>query len=117
MARHNALGKLGEEKARRYLLDNGYEILEQNWRAGRLEVDFIALDGEEIVVVEVKTRRRAGDRPGDLLPVAKCRRLLRAGAMYVEDRGIEREVRFDLVIVSGRGLVVEHVRDVIRLYE
>ncbi|MDR0545282.1 MAG: YraN family protein [Odoribacteraceae bacterium] len=117
MARHNALGKLGEEQARRYLLDKGFSILEQNWRAGRLEVDFIAIDGAEIVVVEVKTRARPGDRPGELLSAAKCRRLMVAGELYVESRGIMMEIRFDLVVVSGGGKVVEHVRDAIRLHE
>jgi putative endonuclease len=114
MAWHNTLGKLGEAHVHRYLLEQGCVILEQNWRLGRLEVDFIVLDGNEIVVVEVKTRRRPEERPGELLSRGKCRRLLAAGAAYVEGRRIEREIRFDLIIVSGEGMEIEHFRDAVR---
>jgi len=38
------LGKLGEQMATKYLEDNGYTILERNYRKGHLEIDIIALD-------------------------------------------------------------------------
>jgi putative endonuclease len=56
MAQHNELGKLGEEIAVRYLLEQGYKILERNWRNQHKEIDIIAMDGEELVIVEVKAR-------------------------------------------------------------
>ena len=56
MAWHNKLGEYGEEKVNRYLLDMGYTVLERNWRVGHRELDFVCLDGEVLVVVEVKTR-------------------------------------------------------------
>ncbi|MDR2131598.1 MAG: YraN family protein [Odoribacteraceae bacterium] len=115
MAWHNTLGKLGEEKVRHYLLEKGCTILEQNWRLGRIEVDFIILDGQELVVVEVKTRRRPDDYPGELLSRGKCKRLLVAGAAYLERHRIKREIRFDLIIVSGKEMKIEHLRDAIRV--
>ena len=54
MAWHNKLGEYGEEKVNRYLLDMGYTVLERNWRVGHRELDFVCLDGEVLVVVEVK---------------------------------------------------------------
>ena len=113
MAWHNTLGKSGEAKAYRYLVEKGYVILEQNWRARRFEVDFIVLDGEEIAVIEVKKRRRVDGRPGELLSRGKCQRLIAAGALYLESHAIEREIRFDLVVVSGRELEIEYIRDAI----
>ena len=56
MAKHNELGEIGEEMAVEYLLDKGYIILERNYRFDRAEVDIIAQDNEQIVIVEVKTR-------------------------------------------------------------
>ena len=56
MAKHNELGKKGEEIAAQYLSEKGYEILERNWRNRHKEIDIIAKDGNELVIVEVKTR-------------------------------------------------------------
>ena len=56
MAWHNEFGKFGEDKVYFYLLDLGYTVLERNWRIGHRELDFVCLDGEVLVVVEVKTR-------------------------------------------------------------
>ena len=56
MARHNELGKQGEEIAKKMLIDLGYTIIETNWRFDKDEIDIIAKDGDEIVIVEVKTR-------------------------------------------------------------
>ena len=52
------LGKIGENEAKKYLLNKGYKILEQNYHARFGEIDLIALDEwqNEIVFVEVKTR-------------------------------------------------------------
>ena len=57
MAKHNDLGKMGEDLAVQYLTDKGYEILERNWRNKHKEIDIIAKDGETLVIVEVKTRQ------------------------------------------------------------
>ncbi|MEB3288115.1 MAG: YraN family protein [Vampirovibrionales bacterium] len=58
------LGALGEAQACRVLVASGYEILERNWRYGRLgELDIVALSplhaqmGQTLVYIEVKTRR------------------------------------------------------------
>ena len=49
-------GVTGEQMAARYLEDQGYVILDRNYRKGHKEVDIIALDHGELVVIEVKTR-------------------------------------------------------------
>jgi len=59
MAKHNEFGKQGEELAAQFLMEKGYEILERNWRNRHKEIDIIAKDGEELVIVEVKTRKSA----------------------------------------------------------
>ena len=55
MARHNELGKVGEELAAQFLTNKGYEILEKNWRNKHKEIDIIAKQKKVIVFVEVKT--------------------------------------------------------------
>jgi putative endonuclease len=51
-----ALGKLGEDFARKRLKKLGYRILETNYRCPLGEIDLIARDGEFLVFVEIKTR-------------------------------------------------------------
>ena len=51
MAKHNELGKRGELIARTFLEAKGFEILETNWRHEKDEIDIIAKDGDELVIV------------------------------------------------------------------
>ena len=57
MSEHNELGALGERLARQFPIEKGYKILEQNYIIAHKEIDIIAQDGEEIVIVEVRARR------------------------------------------------------------
>ena len=50
------LGKRGEIVARIFLEREGYKILKQNFQSKYGEIDIIALDKNEIVFIEVKTR-------------------------------------------------------------
>ena len=116
MAWHNELGKYGEEKVSRYLLDMGYTILDRNWRVGHKELDFVGLDGEVIVVVEVKTRENDDVSLFELLDFRKKRNLQTAGAAYLTKKNILREIRFDLVLVSGADMRIEYIKEAIDLF-
>lgn len=116
MAWHNELGKRGEEKVYRYLLGLGYTVLERNWRVGRLELDFVCADGNEIVIIEVKTRASEDVSIIELLDYKKKRNLLSAGAAYLKKKNICKEIRFDLVVVTGALMHIEYVREVIDLF-
>jgi len=50
-------GKTGETIAREYLDSIGYRLLHKNFRCRQGEIDLIAKNGEEIVFIEVKTRK------------------------------------------------------------
>lgn len=50
------IGKIGEDKACAFLLEQGHNIIERNWRNSHLELDIISLKGKELHIVEVKTR-------------------------------------------------------------
>ncbi len=79
-----SLGTYGEALAARYLRERGLTVLARNWRCEVGEIDIVALDGDCLVVCEVKTRR--GSRFG--LPVeavtwAKLLRLRRLAAAWL----------------------------------
>jgi putative endonuclease len=52
-----SLGQCGEDLAVQYLRQRGYKILKQNFRIGRAEIDIIALDQDDLILVEVKSIR------------------------------------------------------------
>lgn len=110
------MGKLGEDKAVVYLVREGFVVLERNWRSGCGELDVICRKDGLLVIVEVKTRICPEERPGELLDWRKRRSMRRAADAYVKAKGIRQEVRFDLVLVTGEGLEVEHIEDVIQVF-
>ena len=56
MAKHNELGKKGEQLAVDFLLKNNYDIVERNYRFDKAEVDIIAKKDDILAIIEVKTR-------------------------------------------------------------
>ena len=112
---HLCLGARGEDIAAEYLLKKGYLILEKNWRLKHKELDIIAIDENEIVAVEVKTRTEPVlDDPVMSINRKKQRNLISAAHAYVRINHILLDVRFDViwirVDVSGRASV-EHIQD------
>jgi putative endonuclease len=106
------LGGRGEAAAARLLASKRYRILDRNWRQGRLELDLVCEDGDEIVFVEVKTRT-AGTlgSPADGMSPAKRRNVIKAARCWLAAHTAwERACRFDVVCVtdSGQELRLEH---------
>ena len=114
MAEHLDFGKQGEEIAVKYLTDKGYEILERNWRNRHKEIDIIAKDGDELVIVEVKCRKSSNYGDPDLAVNKQKQRLLVAAAnAYIFRNKLDVDTRFDIVsIVFDDGKPqIEHIED------
>ena len=104
-AKKDETGRHGEVLAARWLEGRGLRVVELNWRCREGEIDVVALDGDEVVVVEVKTRRGTGwGHPLEAVTPAKLARLRRlAGAWLEAHPGTGRRVRIDVVgVVLGR---------------
>lgn len=115
MRTKDAVGAYGEHVAAQYLTEAGYIILARNWRCPDGEIDIVAMDGQTVVVCEVKTRSGAGFGSGlDAVTAEKAARLRRLGRRWLAEFGrAETPLRFDVIAVqhSRRGLGdVEHVR-------
>ncbi len=114
MAEHINLGKRGEALAVDYLTEKGYKILDVNWRHERDEIDIVALDGEMLVIVEVKTRSTDyfGD-PADAVDYRKEQFLIRATEAYLDEKDLDLESRFDIVsiILKGEKARINHIED------
>lgn len=95
-------GRAGEEYAVAYLKAEGYEILCRNYRYRRAEIDILALKGNCLVVVEVKTRSGGFyEALSDSVSRQKIARLVKAADHFVRQRGLEVEVRFDIIQLTG----------------
>ncbi|MGH7201128.1 MAG: YraN family protein [Planctomycetaceae bacterium] len=93
------LGDRGERRAARYLRGLGYRILARQYANRFGEIDLIALDGERIVFVEVKTRTSdAAGLPVEAVDFRKQRQLTRVALAYLKRHGLlERPARFDVL--------------------
>lgn len=114
MAHHNTLGEAGEKAAAEYLEKSGYHILHRNWRKGHLELDIIASKGDELIVVEVKTRTDTVHKlPQEAVTWQKIRRTVIATDTYLKMFCIDAPVRFDIIsIVGSEGhFEIEHIQE------
>lgn len=101
-------GQSAEDAVAQYLLEQGWTMIARRAKLPGGELDLIAIDGDQLVVVEVKERQK-GD-PLESIDFNKRRNLRRAAEAFVERNGLEvTTVRFDAVAITPKGL--EHVRD------
>lgn len=118
--RKDRIGRRGERIARRFLRwRRRYRILESNWRPSRLgELDIVALDGRELVFVEVKTRRIDSlALPEDAITPEKKQRLRCLADAFVNQYDLGHlPCRIDVLAVTVRRWPwparIVHYRDV-----
>lgn len=104
------MGDIGEEAASRYLKKQRWRIIERNWRTRLGEIDIVAYDGTELVLVEVKSRtcgESAVSYLFDTVTPEKQHKLSLLSELYlrVRFRGRTRPpVRIDVigVVLTGR---------------
>jgi len=114
MSKNVEIGNKGEAIAEDYLLEKGYRILETNWRFSRAEVDLIAMDGEILVFIEVKTRSTDFFGAPELAVNDIKKTLLQdAASAYMEQISHDWEIRFDIIsiILQKEGYTLEHFED------
>jgi len=101
-----AVGQAGELAAAEYLQQLGYSIVERNWRCRSGEIDLIAQDGADLVIVEVRSRTsptRFGSAIEAITP-RKCRQVRELAIIYLKQqcKGPHPRVRFDVAAVTFR---------------
>ena len=88
---HLEFGAVGERLAAEHIESIGWRIIGKNVRAGRGELDIVAVDGDELVVVEVRTRRIGKISPSETtVGPKKLKTILQCARTYVE-----RILRYD----------------------
>ncbi len=118
MAKHNELGKAGEEAAVKYLESRGYVIRHRNWRYLHFELDIVAYMDGAIRVVEVKTRSNDDFKePIEAVNHQKRMRIMKATNAYIKYFNLNEPVFFDIVSLVGSDGVfkIELVEDAFNL--
>ncbi len=120
MSSRTSLGEWGERQARLYLEAQGYGIAAANFRCRAGEMDLVARQGDELVFVEVKTRRGgAFGQAEESISPAKAERLAAVAEEFLQSRaggGYDSATpwRIDLICVNldrrGRLRSINHIR-------
>ena len=100
-----SLGKKGEILASDFLKENGYTILTRNYRRRSGEIDIIAMQGDYLVFIEVKTRTGTSHgHPLEAITPRKQRQISKVAQCYLAEKNLfDTAARFDVVsIVMSR---------------
>lgn len=101
-----ALGSHGENLAVAYLEEQGLHIVERNWRCSHGEIDVVAYDEDEelLVFVEVKTKSGPGfGAPLEAITYAKARKLYQLAHLWRRERRAYEPFRVDGIGVQLGG--------------
>jgi len=109
------VGQKGEKQAALYLRSLGYEILENNWRFKKAEIDIIARRDDILVFVEVKTRASEYfGKPEEFISKRQASLIIDAASQYMVQIEHEAEFRFDIIsIIMIKGILksLNHFED------
>lgn len=112
MRNNRRLGERYEDAARDYLIADGYDILAQNYRSGRHEIDLICRKSNQLVLVEVKgsASESFGD-PSYKVNRTKQQSIIAAAQGFLQNSNIDYEsYRFDVIVITDKAgkLSIEH---------
>lgn len=97
------LGDLAEHSACRFLRRHGLDFITANYRCKRGEIDLVMRDGDSLVFVEVRYRRRADfGHAAETVSRSKRARIVHCASCYLSrHRAWNEAVRFDVVCIEG----------------
>ncbi|MEV4950653.1 YraN family protein [Paenarthrobacter nitroguajacolicus] len=117
MRAKDLLGRNGEALAAGFLENQGMRIVDRNWRCPDGEIDIVALEGDTLVIAEVKTRKSLDyGHPFEAVDAAKLARLHRLSSAWCREHDLNApRRRIDVVSVIDSGVgepQLEHLRGV-----
>ncbi|MGL4364730.1 MAG: YraN family protein [Bacteroidales bacterium] len=106
------LGKQGEIEAQKFLIAKGFHIRHTNWRWGHKELDIVAENGNNLHIVEVKTRSAQYlVPPSNSVNRQKQMHTITAANIYIEKFSLNLNVQFDIIsiVISGKSIKIEYI--------
>ncbi len=94
------IGKMGEDIAANFLNDNGFTLLERNWRHKHYEIDIIVSKNNLLHIIEVKTRNSLGfGYPEESIGKAKMQFLKNAACSYQYQHPQWKYLQFNIISI------------------
>ncbi|NLZ83799.1 MAG: YraN family protein [Clostridiales bacterium] len=96
------VGSLFEEKAAKFLISHGYQIIQKNFYCKMGEIDIIAKSEGYLCFIEVKYRSsEVNGTPGEAISPRKIRRITRTAQYYMLINNIPEDTpcRFDVILI------------------
>ncbi|WP_027003361.1 YraN family protein [Hugenholtzia roseola] len=111
-ANTQSLGKEGEARALSFLLEKGYKLVAQNFRAGRGEIDLIVCKGEILAFVEVKQRKNDDfGNPEAFVSAKQVDKILQTAETFLEQNPWQGAIRFDILAILTEKNELLHLED------
>lgn len=111
------IGKFGEDEAVKYLRQNGYKILDRNFSCKRGELDIVALDKDELVFIEIKSRVSLKyGLPSEAVTKNKLKHIYKTAENYLYSRNLEKEkCRIDVIeiYIKNNNVIINHLKQVV----
>ena len=111
VSRRQQLGAEGEARVARHYEEQGYTVLDRNWRCRDGELDIVLRQGRTLVICEVKTRSSAAfGTPAEAVTAKKQAKLRLLARQYLGASTFRpREIRFDVAaVLAGEIEIIEH---------
>lgn len=106
------LGNWGEDLACKYLIQNGFTLLNRNVRFKKYEIDIVAQKNNEIIIIEVKTRQtnQIGE-PWRAVTRSKQKQIIHVADHYLKENAISLDTRFDIISIVHNSFQteIEHI--------
>jgi putative endonuclease len=95
------LGDFGESAAAGYLARQGYVLIARKWRCAAGEIDLVARQSEQLVFVEVRTRRgTAFGTPEESITPSKQARLIALAYAYLAASALDAAIEWRIDIIT-----------------
>lgn len=105
-------GKAGELLAETFLIGAGIKVLCKNYRYKRAEIDLVATNEKELIIVEVKMRQsNSFGYPEEFISTYKQQLIKKAAYHYKEENNLELPIRFDVIAISIDEKEIKHFID------
>jgi len=104
-----AVGDAAEQRAVEFLRSEGFRIVDRNISSRFGEIDILAMKGEVLHIIEVKSAPTFEQAANNITP-AKIRKILMTAEAYMKKHRLDTDYSLDAVIVSaGRCELLENI--------
>ena len=94
------VGFTAEEEAAKFLMEQGFSIVERNFTAKMGEIDIVSLKDGVLHFVEVKYSKNYS--PYERITPAKLSKLLRTIELYLQKKGLTHPYQLDALFIEDK---------------